>query len=80
MKKKLGTLLEEELIESARGYAADRGIPMNEVLERALTQFLETEASAGLLTLKEVLAAKPGSVSNDWQGAGAGDMSDEDFD
>ena len=80
MKRKIGTLLEEELVEDAKKVSVARHIPLNQVIEDALEDYLAKQEQKDLFSLNDVLNAKPGSLSSKWEGAGAGDMSDEDFD
>ena len=70
MKKKIGTLLDEELLHEAKGYSLRKGIPLNELLEKALEFFLKTDQSQ-LLSLEEALEAEAGSHSTLGKGRGA---------
>jgi hypothetical protein len=80
MKKKIGTLLEEELVQGAKKVSVAKHIKFNQVIENALEDYIAKQTQQGLLSLNDILNAKPGSVSNRWEGSGAGDMTDEDFD
>lgn len=80
MKRKIGTLLEEDLVQGAKKVSLARHVPLNQVIEDALEDYLAKQEQKELLSLGDILNAKPGSLSNKWEGAGAGDMSDEDFD
>lgn len=40
MKQKLGTALDRKLIRQAKSYAAERGVPLNTVIEEALRSLL----------------------------------------
>ncbi len=44
MKQKLGTAVDRKLIRQAKAYAAQRGVPLNALLEEALRGLLEQAA------------------------------------
>lgn len=70
VKKKIGTLLDEDLLRDAREFSVRKGIPLNELLEKALQQYLKADDSQ-LLSLEEALHAEAGSHSNLGKGRGA---------
>lgn len=72
-------MLEEELVEGARSVSLAKHIPLNQVIEDALEDYIAKQKQEGLFSLNDILNAKPGSLSNQWEGTGAGDLSDEDF-
>jgi len=71
MKRKVGTLLDSELLDSAKKYSASHRIPFNELLELAVQTYLDAQTTQGLLSLEDVLEAKPGSHSGEGSGRGA---------
>ncbi len=70
MKKKIGTLLDEDLLREAKEFSARKGLPLNELLEKALEHYLKTDESQ-LLSLEEALEAEAGSHSNLGKGRGS---------
>ncbi len=47
MKQKIGTVLDQRLVRQAKTYAAQRGVPLNAVLEDALRAWLDRAPRAG---------------------------------
>lgn len=41
VKQKIGTVLDQRLVRRAKGYAAQRGVPLNTVIEDALRAWLD---------------------------------------
>jgi len=70
VKKKIGTLLDEDLLRDAREFSLRKGIPLNELLEKALEHYLKADDSQ-LLSLEEALQAEAGSHSDLGKGRGA---------
>lgn len=78
---KIGTILDEDLLSRTKKYAAEHAKALNQVIEEALESYLQTEATAKVLSLEEILSADPGSRSAEGSGRGAGDIgSSKDFD
>jgi hypothetical protein len=71
MKKKVGTLLDSDLLQKAKSFSVARRIPLNELIELALDTYLQEQTAQGLLSLGEVLDAEPGSRSSEGSGRGA---------
>jgi hypothetical protein len=80
MKKKIGTILDNQLLRRTKEYSANKQIPFNQVIEEALEHYLDTREIQDTRSLDEVLKAKAGSFVEAGKGSGAGDISDEDFD
>lgn len=74
MKVKVGTLLDSDLLRKAKVFAADRGMPLNQLIESALESYVRQGGTKELLSLKEVLSAQPGSRSQEGKGRGEGDF------
>jgi hypothetical protein len=62
MKKKVGTVIDEELLRRAKVVAAAEGKPLREVLESALRDYLD---SRGGLRAKTVVASTWGIIHAD---------------
>jgi hypothetical protein len=80
MKVKIGTLLDETLVQRAKKYAAEHNKALNQLIEQALEGYLQNEASDKVLSLEEILEAEPGSKSAEGSGRGAGNIGNQDFD
>lgn len=80
MKKKIGTLMEERLVQKARSMAASRQVPLHQIFEDAMESYFEQEHAEPQMSLEDVLSMKPASSPSTRMGKGAGDFSDEDID
>jgi hypothetical protein len=79
MRRKIGTLLDENILRQAKRLSVTRQIPLNQLIEEALEKYLEWESGEELLTLEEALTAEPASRAGEGKGRGSGDI-DEDLD
>ena len=80
MRRKMGTLLDEGLLRQAKRLSLTKQIPLNQLIEQALEEYLQREKGEELLSLEETLSAEPASHAAEGKGRGAGDLSDQDFD
>lgn len=62
MKKKVGTVIDEELLRRAKVVAAAEGKPLREVLESALREYLDSRSG---LRAKNVVASTWGIIHAD---------------
>ena len=63
MKRKIGTVLDQRLVQRAKLYAAQRGQPLNAVIEDALRAWLDRAAAKSLPT--SLVAQTAGTLAID---------------